>query len=362
MKTWDTNLNKLLHSLRGYFEVEELDLPESPVYVAVAIPTKDGLTGLKPRLPAGRGLSASQAMLSAAAESVELLASLAQNFDRSRNTFKVENGVSHILATNITGGANAYFPAQHIYLDWATTANEPVIFDADSNGCAAGATWPDSLESALLECIERDAMAIWWYGRQRRHHLPISYIDRLAPRLSWWLGQRKRHSLLIDLMSELGVPVVASVSFDDDGRHVAIGSAAALDSGRAAILAITEMIQMEVSMSMGPPNDELRNWFTRASVKNMRQFQPCVSPALRQTKRETQPPNIQKQMEKSGHQVFSIDLTRKNDLLFTCRVIAPTLSPLHGVPKRDRIIAQCLAQPQFDGVKSTEEMEVLQPY
>jgi YcaO-like protein with predicted kinase domain len=362
MKTWDPNLHNLLESLRGYFEVEELDLPESPVFVAVAIPTGEKVTGLKPRLPAGRGLSASQAMLSAAAESVELLASLAQNSDRSRNTFKIEGGLAHILAINITGGADEYFPAQHVYLDWAATTHEPVIYNADSNGSASGATWPEALERALLECIERDAMAIWWYGRQNRHHLPASSLDRLAPRLSWWLSHRQRHFLMIDVTSEIGVPVVAAVSFDDDGRHVAMGSAAALDTGRAAVLAVTEMIQMEVSMSMGPPNDELRLWFTKVSVKEMKQFRPSVYSAERQTRMETQPPNIQKQLEKNGHQVFSIDLTRKNDLLFTCRVIAPTLSPLHGTPKRDRIIAQSLAQPQFDGAESAEEMDVLQPY
>jgi thiazole/oxazole-forming peptide maturase SagD family component len=362
MKTWDPNLLNLLESLRGNFEVEELDLPESPVFVAVGIPTGKAVTGLKPRLPAGRGLSASQAMLSAAAESVELSASLAQNCDRSRHTFKIEGGLAHILASNITGGADEYFPAQHVYLDWAATANEPVIYNADSNGCASGATWPEALERALLECIERDAMAIWWYGRQNRHHLPASSLDPLAPRLSWWLGHRQRHYLMIDVTSEIGVPVVAAVSFDDDGRRVAMGSAAALDTGQAAILAVTEMIQMEVSMSMGPPNDELRHWLTQVSVKEMKQFRACIYSAERQTRKETEPPTIQKQLEKNGHQVFSIDLTRKHDLLFTCRVIAPTLSPLHGAPKRDRIIAQSLAQPQFDGVKSAEDMDVLQPY
>ena len=358
MQNWDAKLQNLLNSLKDHFEVHELALPESPVFIAVAIPKNETVSGMRPRLPAGRGLSAAQAMLSAAAEGLELLASLAQGAKQLRVGLRIKNGLSEILAQNLNGGPPAYFSAQRIYLDWAAVCGEPLTFDADSNGTACGSTWQDAVSRALLECVERDAMAIWWYGRQQRQHLPASCLDRLAPRLAWWLGKRQKHFQLIDITSENGVPVIVAVSYDDKGRHVAIGSAAAVDHEHAAISAVTEMVQMEVSMLMQHPDRELENWFAKASVFEMPQFQP-VSIAARPALAISSP---QQQLMDAGHNIFAVDLTRSGDLLFTARVIVPTLSSLHRAPDLARIVSQSALQPQFNGIKSAAEIETLCPY
>jgi ribosomal protein S12 methylthiotransferase accessory factor YcaO len=339
----------------------------------VAVPVQPAITGLRPRLPAGRGLSAAQAMLSAAAESLELLASLAQtslaqtglaqtglaqSCDRERNVFRLRDGFTEVLAQNLSGGSARYFSAQRIYLDWAAVCGEPLVFDADSNGTASGSSWQDALDRATLECIERDAMAIWWYGRQQRPHLPASCLDRLAPRLSWWLSQRQKHFQLIDITSDNGVPVVAAVSYDDNGRHVAIGTAAATETERAAISAVTEMVQMEVSMMMGAPDEELQNWLAKASVFEMPQFKPSGIAA----RIAASTGDAQRQLMDAGHQIFAVDLTRSGDLLSTARVIAPTLSALHRAPDFERIVSQSLLQPQFNGIKNAADIETLSPY
>jgi ribosomal protein S12 methylthiotransferase accessory factor YcaO len=358
MRKWDAKLQDLLSSLKDHFEVHELDLPESPVFIAVAIPTRETVTGLRPRLPAGRGLSAAQAMLSAAAESLELLASLAQSVKSHQDRFRLKNGFSEILAQNISGGSAIYFSAQRIYLDWAGVCGEPLIYDADSNGTASGSSWQDAVGRATLECIERDAMAIWWYGRQQRQHLPASCLDRYAPRLSWWLSKRQKQFRLIDITSENGVPVVAAVSYDNDGRYVAIGSAAAVSHEQAAISAVTEMVQMEVSMMMQQPDEELDNWFAKASVFEMPQFQAGPIEA----KSASALCDPQQQLVAAGHQIFAVDLTRGGDLLSTARVIVPSLSALHRAPDTARIVAQSLLQPQFNGIKNAAEIETLSPY
>ena len=38
----------------------------------------------------------------------------------------------------------------------------------DSNGCASGATLEEAKTAAILELIEWDATARWWYGRSPR--------------------------------------------------------------------------------------------------------------------------------------------------------------------------------------------------
>jgi ribosomal protein S12 methylthiotransferase accessory factor YcaO len=358
IRTWDRQLQKLLDSLENQFEVHELDLPDSPVFIAVAIPANPSITGLKPRLPAGRGLSAAQAMLSAAAESVELLACLAGNFDQHQNQIHITDGFTEIEMLNVATGKFAQISAQRVYLDWSPVFDEPFVHDADTNGCASGSTFTEAFDRALLEIIERDAMALWWFGRQRRKHLLPTCLDRLAPRLSWWLTKRQKQFLLIDITSEFGIPVVSAVSYDENGRNIAMGSAAALDVEHAAVWAATEMIQMEVSMTMGEPNDELRNWFAHASIHEMQQFQPCAS-AL-----ETAPcpHDVQRHLINSGHLIFAKDLTRQSDLLSTARLIVPTLSAFHRPPNIERIVSQSLNHPQFGGIKTAPEIEPVQPY
>ena len=80
--------------------------------------------------------------------------------------------------------------------------------------------------AALCECVERDALALWWHGGQGAPTVPTALIDERHPRLSWWLDNRARRTRLYDLTTDLGVPVVAAVSADAAGRSVALGCAA----------------------------------------------------------------------------------------------------------------------------------------
>src|SRR5262249_34115765 len=44
---------------------------------------------------------------------------------------------------------------------------------SDSNGCAAGGTFTEAVAHGLLELIERDAVAIWWYNSVARPSLDV---------------------------------------------------------------------------------------------------------------------------------------------------------------------------------------------
>lgn len=119
---------------------------------------------------------------------------------------------------------------------------------ADSNGCAAGRTLGDAIQRALLELVERDAVALWWYHRLRRPAIPVARTrDPLVRRLLAWLDARGRDAWALDLTSDLGIPVVVAVSVLRGGTRPRplLGFGARLDRATAVRRAFVELAQAE---------------------------------------------------------------------------------------------------------------------
>ncbi len=110
---------------------------------------------------------------------------------------------------------------------------------ADSNGTAAASTEEEAILRGLLELIERDAVAIWWYNslsrpRVRLGSLPADVTGPVASALES-LGWRIS---LFDLTHDLQVPVCGAVATRDDaGRDPIAGFGAHWDPVRAAAAA-----------------------------------------------------------------------------------------------------------------------------
>jgi ribosomal protein S12 methylthiotransferase accessory factor YcaO len=349
-------LERALESLNGKFDVVELPIHECPVFLAIAVPVHSKITGLKSRLPAGRGLSRVQAMLSAAAEASELLSTLTATSD----FVTVEDGVAKVSATRLSDGALISIPAQDVFLDWATEHGEPLTFDADSTGCAAGQNLDDATERALFECVERDAFAVWWYGQQSRQHLPLSYVDMIHPRIAWWLDQRLRRTVLIDITSDLGVPVYAAVSCEPEGSKIAVGTAAGPQTSSTLLSAITEMIQIEVSMDIGatPENHILAKWLGGADFNSLKQF--TALDGLAQERRLVG--STTSKLQSAGHPILRVDLTKVGDVFSTVRIITPQLCKMDRRFFAHRIIANAQLHPEYNGATDEREFETLEPY
>jgi ribosomal protein S12 methylthiotransferase accessory factor YcaO len=345
-----------LASLRDSYNIIELPVDDCPVFLAVALPLTPVTTGLKPRLPAGRGLSRQQALLSAAAEATELAATLhTEGFP-----LKSDGSFSYVTAERLADGKPVEVLAQEVFLDWANTNGENLIADADSSGCAAGVNLVDATNRALLECIERDAFAIWWYGRQSRQHFPLAAIDNIHPRLSWWLEQRSRKTVLIDITTEFKIPVVAAVSYDEAGSNIAIGTAAASNTEAALLSAVTEMIQMEVSMKMGnsPNNRDLNMWVKAANISNLKQFAPLPDSA--QFYKNIEP--VLKILQSANVDLTRIDLSSADKVFSVVRIIAPLLYRMKGRYFAQRIINSGTNNPEFGGATRADDFEKLEPY
>lgn len=346
-------LHRTLGALSGMFQVQPIEIPDCPVFLAAAMPLTPGVTGERPRLPAGRGLTARQAMTSAAAEAVELKACLARNRKPHRRDGLRRDGLALIAARDLLSGQATPVPAQDVFLDYAAVFGEPLVNDADSTGCAAAATQKEAEHAALLECVERDAASIWWYGRKSYPHLTPDLLDRAAPRLAWWLSGRRRQTRLIDITSNVGIPVVAAVSAEPAGDRVAIGMAANLDIPAAAVSAATEMVQTEVSIRMGEKagDAELDAWLAQASMSAMPQFAPAERDKARN--RETRQDELAL-VAAAGFRPLGVDLSLPGDPLRVARVLVPGFCAL----RRRFVTERILAHP--GGARSAEEFETLE--
>jgi YcaO cyclodehydratase, ATP-ad Mg2+-binding len=354
-------LHQTLSSISDKFQVREIDLPDQPIFLAVAVPLSDTVTGIRPRLPSGRGFTKSQAAMSAAAEAVELMSCLStKSMDRSKISVSVKDG-DFVFAADMETGITSRIAAQSVYLDYAAVFEQPLTHDADTTGCASGATLPEAKMRGLLECIERDALAIWWYGRQSRSHISLDFLDVLHPRLSFWLGERNRKSMAIDITTDVGVPVVVVASSEPDGSLVAMGSAANMSLQSAAIAATTEMIQIEASMELSGQNSnlDLETWFAKASTAKMPQFQHTENQLARSP---IFVGSVLAGVQNAGFSATAIDLSLPVYPIASARVLVPGFCGMKRRINVARILAHGARFPSMKAALSPDEFESFDPY
>ncbi len=123
-----------------------------------------------------------------------------------------------------------------------------------SLGCGAGPTPARAALHGLLELIERDAVTLWSRGLiLPRAVAPEEAAQARAAALLAQLRQgqaERRRSWLLDITSDLGVPVVAALSFAPDGSGFCCGFAARTGLAPAAEAAVLEMAQMELGHAL----------------------------------------------------------------------------------------------------------------
>ncbi|MBI3927712.1 MAG: YcaO-like family protein [Armatimonadetes bacterium] len=132
-----------------------------------------------------------------------------------------------------------------VYLYYTTPALESdaalPCCGPDSNGCAAGANLEEAAFYGLLELIERDAVAIWWYNRLCRPRLRLDELGSSVQRLERRFRQAGREVWALDVTTELGVTAVVAISCRADHRdQVTFGFGCHPDPARACERALRE--------------------------------------------------------------------------------------------------------------------------
>ena len=145
-------------------------------------------------------------------------------------------------AWSLTFNARCYLPLAFCYANAFVQSQLHAVWT--SNGCAAGNTREEAILQGFLELVERDAAAIWWYGRICR---PAIDLDGLATgsraRIARALGPQW-HYWVLDITHDFGIPVAAAVGRHRATGEWAVGFGCSPNPVLACERALTEMSQL----------------------------------------------------------------------------------------------------------------------
>lgn len=210
----------------------------------------------------------------------------------------------------------------------------------DSNGCAVGPSSAAATLSGVLELVERDAVALWWWPRTRVPGVPETVLGRTRAPVVGELGRRGRTLHLLDVTTDLGVPVVVAVGVQRDGTCPLFGFGAHPDVTVAARRAARELLQVVVLLQDAPgegfslparTGPDGRRW-EDVHVDQV----PFVRPhGVSTPRRWTSDPSgvegdldeVLRRLAGAGVEAFALDLTRPETGVDAVRVVAPALRP-----------------------------------
>jgi ribosomal protein S12 methylthiotransferase accessory factor len=243
---------------------------------------------------------------------------------------------------SLTRTRHRLLPTGMLYHGTPMTAAATSI-SADSNGNAAGTSLEDAVLQGLLEVIERDAVALWWYNRTTAPGVDLdAFNDRWIDELRDVYAQLGREAWVLDLTSDLRIPAMAALSRRTTGSTEAImlGFGSHLDPKIALLRALTELNQM-IPAILDTDSDtrqvladdpDASYWLRHATLAN----QPYLRPDPRQRPRrptdyDYRPRDdlardvhaIRTTMEHLGLEVLVLDQTRPDIGLPVVKVIVP---------------------------------------
>lgn len=322
----------------------------------------------------GTGLVLAEALTAFLGEAAELLSQFERPGDVSvrRRRADIESG-DNVCAGGWIGAALSTVPAA-APLDWTTALCTPdaraVLVPSDvcvrrepqhrrlepagalSSGCAAGASLAAAKERAILELIERDAAALWWYGGRPPRHAGAR-IQAAGDALLATLRQgcARRRTTFLDIATDLGIPVMAAISVDPDGRGLACGLGARLDPAEALSAAIRELCQMELSAPLAAMKREVRGEaaLNASDRRHLRRAAfdagscPLLAPSGGEPGNAALPPatlrELLTRLQSHGIRLFTVDLTRDDIGVPVMRALSPELQPFVPAALTQRLIS-----------------------
>ncbi|MGI5501842.1 TOMM precursor leader peptide-binding protein [Lentzea sp. CA-135723] len=217
----------------------------------------------------------------------------------------------------------------------------PPSIVSNSNGCAAGSSVEDAVLQGLLELVERDAVAIWWYNRT-----PVPGIDLDSMQDPWVRELREVHAGLgrevwvLDVTADLGVPTMVALSRKVGGERedIMLGCGAHLDPRLAVRRALAELNQCMPmvcgEVDLATFDVDMRRWFESTRLAD----HPWLSPDPATPPRDVawhgytfradltdDVRAIQQVLEARGLEVLVLDQTRPDIGLPVVRVVVPGL-------------------------------------
>ncbi|KVN68888.1 bacteriocin biosynthesis cyclodehydratase [Burkholderia stagnalis] len=159
--------------------------------------------------------------------------------------FTARDVIDWTPAWSLVSGKRRLVPLSYCFAETPDSAQADVACVHNPNGCAAGSTLDEAILQGMLELIERDAVAIWWYNRIPRPGIDLAsfeepYFDALVREyesFGWRLWA-------LDITHDLGVPAVAALAENPADGRFSIGFGCHLDARIAVQRALTEVNQL----------------------------------------------------------------------------------------------------------------------
>jgi ribosomal protein S12 methylthiotransferase accessory factor len=262
----------------------------------------------------------------------------------SVNMIDADRSIAWVPASRLPDRTRTWFPVDLCYRRHAAEQDfKPPL--KLSSGCAAGTSVEAATLRALLELIERDAVALWWRGGRRGRSIASdSEAAHAAAELLAQLRQEntERKTWLLDITTDVEIPAVAAVSTGPDGYGFAFGLGARLSLADAARAAIFELCQVElgqhvVAAKRQESGDAALNEGDRRQLRRGTLFdtkacmllQPETKPDVISKERPDDAasslPQCLERLEARGIAAYAIDLTRPQLGIPVVRVLAPGL-------------------------------------
>lgn len=218
----------------------------------------------------------------------------------------------------------------------------PRFVQADSNGNAAGASMEDAVLQAMLELVERDAVALWWYNRTPMPGVDLgAFGDPWVDELRAAYAGIGREVWVLDITSDLGIPTVAAVSrrTDADREDIMFGFGAHLDPRVALRQALTELNQLMPAMIGKGDSDQYESddpdavrWWREATVANQPYLLPDSGVQFQWPGEHGYAPStdlyddvqrVHAALAKQGMEVLVLDQTRPDVGMPVVKVVVP---------------------------------------
>jgi ribosomal protein S12 methylthiotransferase accessory factor len=265
-------------------------------------------------------------------------------------------------AWSLTHERHRYLPTTYCYLSVPVLPEERFC-GFNPNGHAAGNCVEEAILQAFFELVERDAIAIWWYGRIRRPAVEwksfgVPYFEALVEHYRS-MGWR---SWVLDLTHDLGIPTFVALARATDTGRFCVGFGCHFDAKLALSRALTELNQLFDPSCRGPAP-----WDASAIEEPSFLFPDDATPSrqrgdypvvwnedLRDDVRE-----CVKRAERAGLEVLVLDQTRPDMGLSAVKVIIPGLrhfwprlgpGRLYEVPVRLKWVQRPLLESELNPV------------
>jgi ribosomal protein S12 methylthiotransferase accessory factor len=250
---------------------------------------------------------------------------------------------------SLSRNTTRYLPSAMLYYGHPTPRGE-LMFTPCSNGAAAGNTMEEAILQGLVELIERDSLALWWYNRVQRPGVDLeSFDDPFMQQLDRSLKAHGRDLWAIDLTSDLQIPVFGAFSRRVEAKpeRIIMGFGAHLDVRIALLRALTELTQMLAWILPEERNDpnaqpildeETTTWLATAESSAEAYLRPLPNVERRFAHYPTLPTEdlrddvlfCRSVVECKGMEVLVLDQTRPDIGLPVAKVVVPGLRHCHA--------------------------------